>query len=123
MFADAEALVRKYLADNLSGSVRVATKVPSTRPDVFVRVWRTGGTAMNRIVDRPQITVQAWAKDSVAASKLAGECRQLLLAASGHMPLVRAIEETSGIYYDPDPGTNTDRYTFTHQITMRAPRA
>ena len=36
------------------------------------------------------------------------------------MPLVRGVDETSGPYFDPDPDTNIDRYSFTHQLSVRA---
>lgn len=118
MLIDAEALIRDFLDARLD--VRVATKVPKNRPDTFVRVWRTGGSAVNRILDRPMITVQAWAKNSVAASDLSRECRDMLFASYTAMPLVRGVDETSGPYYDPDPDTGIDRYTFTHQLSVRA---
>ncbi len=122
VFPDAEALYRKYLADALEG-VRVATLVPNPRPAEFIRAWRTGGTAMNRVVDRAQITVQVWAESTVAASGLANRARHLSLEAAGGMPLVRGVTETSGVYADPDPATGSPRYTFTHELTIRARRA
>ena len=119
MFADAEALVVQFL-EGLLGDVPVATKVPNPRPATFVRAWRTGGAAVNRVLDRPLITVQAWGPDSVTASKLAGRCRDMMLSASGRIPLVRLAGEPTGLYFDPDPDTGCDRYTFTHQLSVRA---
>lgn len=122
MFPDSEALVQSFLAARTS-PVPVVTKVPSkNRPALFVRCWRTGGPSMNRVLDQPIITVQAWGADSVTASELSSKCRQWLLADSGSMPLVRGIEEVTGQYYDPDPDTGIDRYTFSVQMKVRAQR-
>jgi hypothetical protein len=70
MFADAEKLVREFLDDRVGVPVR--TKVPAKdRPAEFVRVWRTGGAASSRVLDRPIITVHAWAANSPRAAELA----------------------------------------------------
>lgn len=119
-FPDVEAMVRKYLADGLA--IRVATEVPNPRPVEFIRSWRTGGTALNRVVDRAQITNQIWAESTVRAAAVAGEARILMLAASGALPLVRSVTEIAGVYADPDPATGIPRYTFTHELTIRARR-
>ena len=118
MFADVETIVRDFL-DSLV-DVPVKTRVPASRPTEFVRAWRTGGAAVNRIIDRPIITVQAWAASDPRAAELAGQCRDIVYNASSQMLLVRGIEEVSGLYYDPDPDTNNPRYTFTFQATVRA---
>lgn len=118
---DAEALVVAFLTP--LASVHVGTKVPDPRPASFVRVWRTGGAAVNRILDRPFITVQAWAADEVAASELARKCRQALFDGYTGMPLVRGVVETAGPYSDPDPSTGIPRYSFTHQLSIRAHRS
>lgn len=118
MFEDAESMVRKFLADRIA--VPVSTRVPATRPVTFIRTWRTGGAATNRILDRPMITVEVWAPDSVTASSIAGRARDMLLGAYTGMPNVRAVDEVSGLYFDPDPDTGIDRYTFTVQLNVRA---
>lgn len=117
-FPDAESMVRIFLDSRLS--VPVSTKVPSLRPKRFVRVWRTGGSALNRIVDQPQMTVTCTAATSVTASDDARAARYALLNESSGMPLVRHVEDVSGVYYDPDPDTNEDRYSFTVRLTVRA---
>jgi hypothetical protein len=38
------------------------------------------------------------------------------------MPLVRAVEEVTGPYFDPDPGTGVDRYSMSVQLSVRAKR-
>ncbi len=119
-FPDSEATVGTFLRARVS--VPVVSKVPATRPTKFVRVWRTGGAALNRVLDRPIITVQAWAPDDGQASELANACRQLLFNDYTVMPLVRGVEEVTGLYFDPDPATGVDRYTFSVQLQARAAR-
>lgn len=121
-FIDIEEHARALLESVLDG-VPVATLVPKDRPERFVRVWRNGGTAMNRAVDRPLITVEAWAPTSPAASSLARACRHALLDASRAMPIVRRVVEISGPYSSPDPESRTPRYRFSVQLTVRRPRA
>lgn len=117
---DVEAMIVGFLGARLSESV--ATKVPADRPASFVRVWRTGGVATSRVLDRPMITVQAWAPNTVDAGALAGRCRDALFNEYTAMPLVRGVEEISGLYFDPDPDSGVDRYTFTVQLSVRAKR-
>ena len=125
MFADIEPLVRTYLLGGAySEGATVRTRVPNPRPKTFLRVWRTGGAAINRVLDEPLITVQSWSEESDDdASENANVARELLLNASAVMPLVRGVNEVTGPYYDPDPGTGTTRYTFTVRMRVRAPRA
>lgn len=101
--------------------VPVSTKVLRPRYDRFVRAWRSGGASPHPILDVPQITITAWGTDSVDASDLAGKCRTALFDEYTAMPLVRRVEEIGGLYYDPDPDTGIDRYTFTVQLRVRAP--
>ncbi|WP_157509584.1 hypothetical protein [Leifsonia sp. Root4] len=102
--------------------VKVATKVPATRPASFVRVYRTGGAALNRVLDQPQITVDAWAANEVDAFELAAKCREALLNNASQMQLVRGATEVGGLHLNPDPGTNTPRYRFTVGLSVRAGR-
>lgn len=121
MLPDVEAMVVEFL--NGIVDPKVATRVPNPRPDEFVRAWRTGGGASNRVLETATITVQAWGKDpndTVAAAALAGACRDALLNRYTEMPLVRGVSEVTGPYYDPDSGTGSARYTFTHQLSVRA---
>ncbi|MDF2578438.1 MAG: hypothetical protein K0S49_17 [Microbacterium sp.] len=120
-FVDAEAMVLAFLTDALDG-VPVHTTVPDARPAKFVRMWRNGGAAVNRVVDRPQITVEAWSADSADAAELANHCRDLLLGSSAAMPLVRGVTEITGPYSAPDEATETPRYRFTVALTVRAKR-
>lgn len=118
---DAEGLVADFLRPIVG--VKVGTKVPNPRPSRFVRVWRSGGSAANRVLDVPHITVICWAESTVEASKLAASARHALLNDHVGMSLVRGVEEVGGPYYDPDADTGADRYTFTVALRIRAQRA
>lgn len=120
-FADAEALAVAFLK-TVVAPVKVATKVPNPRPALFVRAYRTGGAAVNRVLEEAQITVDAEAPDTVAAFDLASKCREAFLNDYSQMPLVRSANEVGGLYYSPDPATNIPRYRFTVGLMIRAGR-
>lgn len=116
---DSEAMVVTFL--QARAGVPVSTKVMRPRLDRFVRAWRSGGASTHPILDVPHITVTAWGVDATDASETASRCRSALLDEYTAMPLVRRVEEIGGLYYDPDPDTGIDRYTFTVQLRVRAP--
>ncbi|HXH34328.1 MAG TPA: hypothetical protein VNJ54_07945 [Plantibacter sp.] len=120
-FADAEALSVAFLKP-IASPEHVGTKVPNPRPKRLVRAYRSGGSAINRVLERAQITVEAEAETSTKAFQLASACREAFLNDYTRMPLVRGVEETVGLYYVPDPATNIDRYRFTVALTIRAAR-
>lgn len=119
-FVDVEALVIAFL--NARVTPPVSGKVPNPRPATFVRAWRTGGAAVNRVLERPTFTVQGWAGDDAVAAALTRECREYLLTEYTAMPLVRGVEEITGPYFDPDPDTGIDRYSCSIQLSVRAAR-
>lgn len=116
-FPDVEAMVGAFLRSRLT--VPVSTKVPNPRPARFVRAWRTGGTALNRVVELAQVTVTCAAANSIQASDDARAVRFALQNEYTAMPLVRGVEEVSGPYYDPDPDTGGDRYSMTFRLAIR----
>lgn len=120
-FPDVEAMGRSFLLPVASPS-KVVTQVPSTRPARFVRLFRTGGAATNRILERAQLTVQGWDTDSVGAFELTAACREAFLNRYSLMPLVRGVSEVGGLHFDPDPGSGVPRYTFTVELMVRAAR-
>lgn len=119
--ADAESMAIVFLKP-VAGSTKVGTKLPKPRPKKFVRVTRTGGAAVNRVLERAQLTVTCSAESSVLAYELTSSCREAFLHDYTRMQLVRGVEEVTGPYYNPDPDTGEDRYTFTVALTARAAR-
>lgn len=118
-FVDVEAMGRTFLLATTSAP-KVVTKVPANRPAKFVRLFRTGGAADNRVLERAQLTVQGWATTTGDAFDLTSECREAFLHQYTLMPLVRGVEETGGLHVDPDTGT--PRYTFTIALLVRSGR-
>jgi metal-dependent amidase/aminoacylase/carboxypeptidase family protein len=120
MLPDAELLTTQYLRARV-GATPVSTKVPNPRPGTFVRAWRTGGTARNRVLDYAQMTIECWGADKATANQLARQAHALLLDAASldGIALCRRVESGS-LYYDPDPDTAHERYTFTAFLTLRA---
>lgn len=118
---DAEGMCIAFAKTKTDASVGV--KIPSTRPDVYARIIRTGGAATNRVLDRPQMTVTVGAKaGSVVAAAEAAKLRHAFLNDYTEMPLVRGVEEVVGLYFDPDPDTREDRYSFTFRMSVRGKR-
>lgn len=125
---DAEAMVIAFLRARIP-DVDIASKVPNPRPRRFLRVWRSGGTASNRIIDNPHLTISGTVEpdeddgaNSVEASELTQIARTLLFEESAGMPLVRKVTEVAAFRYDPDPDTDADRYTFTVALRVRKSR-
>jgi hypothetical protein len=111
-FRDIEADLVAWLTP--TAAVETVTEVPATRPAEFVRCWVTGGSAQQRVLDRPTVTVQSWAATSPAASAIATRCRDAFLARYG------AAAEITRPYFDPDPDTGIPRYTFSFRVRNRA---
>lgn len=122
---DAEARAVTYLRARLPGmgvTATVATRVPSQRPPLMVRVSRTGGPARDVVTDQPQLTVECWGTDSVQAGNLARFCRALMHAwprDDQHGRDVGRVSEVGGLAAFPDPLSDQPRYQFTVQVAMR----
>lgn len=120
-FVDVETMLVQFVAARTG--VRVGTRLPKTLSAEFVRLWRTGGPALNRVLDRPQVTFECWAGSSVRAAELAADVRRALLNDLGGLPLVRGVEEMTGLHYDPDPDREVERYSFTFIFRVRGTRS
>lgn len=118
---DVEAMGVAFLKP-LVAPVKVATKVANPRPTESVRVFRTGGAALNRVLEEAQLTVDAEAATQERAFELASKCREGFLHQSRLMPLVRGVNEVGGLYFAPDPETNIPRYRFTVGLMVRSGR-
>jgi hypothetical protein len=120
-FADVEALAVAFLKP-IANPAKVATKTPNPRPAAFVKAYRTGGSAVNRVLEKAQITVEGEASTQEAAFELTSKCREHFLHRYTLMPLVRGVSEVGGLYFAPDPDTNIPRYRFTVGLMVRAGR-
>lgn len=117
-FRDAELAVIEYLRGSLTG-VTVLSKVPKVVPAKFVRVWRTGGPVSGRVVDRPQLSVQAWGAEAL---DLAEQVRVLLIDGAKRSTAGFSRVSVESLYYDPDPTSGVDRYSLLVFLTVRASR-
>lgn len=118
-FTDTEAEVIAFLAERIEEPVSL--RVPTARPETFVRVWGSGGDGVNRVLDAVQLTIEAWAGDDEAAGLLALKVRDLLLNESAGLRYVRRVQATRP-YFTPDPESETPRYRFTVRLRVRAAR-
>ncbi|WP_431784326.1 hypothetical protein [Streptomyces chumphonensis] len=123
VFPDAAAVAIDYLRPALAerGSpVPVGTRVPSPRPDRFVRIERIGGGRRDKVTDRARLDVHCWAESEEAAHDLATLARALL----GDLPGWRGavaydVAEVGGPNLMPDPVTDTPRYAFAVEVSLR----
>lgn len=104
------------------GFTNVSSQVPEPRPVRWVQLQRTGGSAINRVLEIVQITVTCWAGSDVDAESDAMTVRMLFLEKYTLMSLVRGVEEVSGPYSDPDPDSGSPRYSFTVRLRVRGRR-
>lgn len=120
VFADLEAELVTHLSSTLG--VPVSTRVPTERPESFVRVTRVGGTRRDRFRDAGMVVVDCWADTSPAAAELAQLARAHvynLPDAEGLGVTVYRVQEVGGVMNNPDPDSSSPRYTFTAQVTYR----
>lgn len=105
----------------------VSTKVKNPRPAKYVQVIDGGGPA-NRVFVEALLTVTTGAESDgvengdTIARREARSLHHAFLNDASEMPLVRRIESVSSPYFDPDPDTNGDRYSFTIRWTVRGKR-
>lgn len=114
-FRDVEAVAMGYLGPFIPG-IPVVSKIPITRPDVFVRVMRVGGPAETMVSERAMVTVEAWALTEADAVNLLNVCRAWLNRSDGVM---FGVKELGGPINLPDPVTSQIRYTMTFMIRLR----
>jgi hypothetical protein len=126
VFPDVEAIVISYLNAEFaarSETARASTKVPKSRPTKFVRVLRTGGPS-EFIMDRAQLTLEAWANKATDAIALMQLTRGLMnrinqVTYNGTTYQFYAPQEFSGPANLPDPDSSQERYTETFSVGVR----
>lgn len=122
-FPDAVAIVRAYLYDALAArgpAVPVVTRVPDPRPQRFVRIERVGGTALDRVTDRPRLSFECWALAEDEATDLATLARALVLAIPGWRGAVAYdVVDVGGPNTSPDPVSGQERSSFAVEVSLR----
>lgn len=114
MTPDVEALFLTLLAP----LGRVATKVPNPRPDTFIRVSSAGGDGQ-RFTDEVSILVEAWAPDTVSASRLAREARNVLHQARFDVVDGWQLYGIDSAYPVNFPDEVSERYQFLANVRVR----
>lgn len=124
-FPDATAVVVTFLNTQLDvhgDTAPVGSRVPSSRPTRFVLVRRLGGPRLNRVADNAMLGIECWGTDEADAHDLAQLCRALVHSMPGTTQsgvAVYGVTELSGPGSLPDPLSDSPRFTFTVQVTMR----
>lgn len=102
----------------LSPLAKVSTKVPNPRPGTFIRSSLAGGSG-DRFFDGPTLLVEAWAPNSVAASQLARDARNLLNEAQFDVVdgwQLYGIDCAYPVFF---PDETSDRYQFLANVRVR----
>lgn len=96
--------------------------VPNPRPDVFVRIFRTGGPKATLVTDAAQLTIESWAPDADIAATNAELVRAHVNDLPGRVVNGTAfylVEEMSGPAELPDPISASRRFTWTASVHVR----
>lgn len=73
---DILSVLCNYLSERTG--LLTATEIPKTTPKRFITVIRNGGARDYAALDRPTITVQAWAETEAAAYEVMQDVRSLM---------------------------------------------
>lgn len=122
VFADAAALVIDYLKSAMP-TMTVAHDVPNPRPDVFVRVYRTGGPRATIVTDAAQVSIESWAPDADTAMTNAQTARGHINDLPGRVVdgiTFYRVDEFSGPAELPDPVSTSRRVTWTASVHLRS---
>jgi hypothetical protein len=119
---DVEAAVVAHLKAAPTGATKVATEVPSTLPAKFLRVLSLGGPPRtDRVIDRPIVSVEAWADTALNAWDVMAKADAAMDALDrGASTTIRGCRALSRPYRNDDPTTGRPRYLARYQLTMRA---
>lgn len=126
MFPDAEAIVRKTLADALT-PVKVYSSVPKTPTYPLVTVFRYGGTPSERHrLDTAGLQVDVWGTSQSEAQDIAQTARVAVHELEGQTVtdpvegFVTGVEDALGLRRFDDPVTSRDRYVFAVWVYLHA---
>jgi len=126
VFPDSVALVLDQLSVQLEGvlgrAVPTGNRVPSPRPDEFVRVRRQGGARKTYVSEEALLEIEAWGLDVAAAEDIAQATRAVLFGMKGEtfngIP-VYEVNDAGGPAEVADPLSDQPRHTFSIAIHVR----
>lgn len=132
VFPDAEAIIAAYLNQQYAlrsiTNTSAGTKAPLSNSTVagkkFTRVTRTGGSVVDRVIDRVQITLDSYGATETEAFELARLNRGLMYAIDRVTVAATTYQfyepqEFAGPGNLPDPDTGQERYTETFSVGVR----
>jgi len=117
-YADVQQVLVEYLRP-LIDPAPIGVRVPNPRPITFVQVRRIGGVA-DRLIDRTQVDVLAWAETDPDAHDLVMQIRRHVALMPGVRSGVRVVDvnEFAGPIPAPDE-SNQPRWLVTFEISTR----
>lgn len=126
VFPDSVALVLIELSLQLpvflGRAIATGNRVPSPRPDEFVRVRRQGGTRKTIVSEEAYLDVEAWSTSVSAAEDIAQAARAVLFGMKGRtfdgVP-VYEVNDAGGPAEVADPLSDQPRHTFAIAIHVR----
>lgn len=126
LFPDSVALVLTQLDAELPAvlgrAVPTGNRVPSPRPDEFVRVRRQGGTRKTYVSEEALLGIEAWGLTVADAEDIAQATRAVLFGMKGNtydgVP-VYEVNDAGGPAEVADPLSDQPRHTFSVAIHVR----
>lgn len=103
-----------------SETAAVGSKIRDPRPARFTKVRSMGGFRPNIAQYAPMINFECWAPDEIAAEQLGSLTEALITSLPDLSPACTSVVEVGGLAYQPDPSSDTPRFTFTKQIYLRS---
>jgi hypothetical protein len=126
VFPDSVALVLTQLDAQLEAvlgrPVPAGNRVPSPRPDEFVRVRRQGGTRKTYVSEEAFLEVEAWGRTVADAEDIAQATRAVLFSLAGQTfdgGPVYEVQDAGGPAEVADPLSDQPRHTFSIAIHVR----
>ena len=98
---DVERAVAKRLMD--ATGIKAVLEVPGERPDEFISVEMTGGSA-DRFMKTASLAVQSWAQTRMRAAEMARLVEQATFDLTDEPNIFRAVPNGSYRWPDPDSG-------------------
>ena len=118
--ANIEVALIAWLKSQL-GATQVGTRVPSTRPDKFIKLTRAGGQPTNILQSEPRILVECWGNTDQAAWELTVAAWAAIGDTDGRTLgqgiWVAHVAATEPVNY-PDDATGSPRYQLIAVLTI-----
>lgn len=113
--------LQRIASEILGTEAIVRTRVPNPRPAEFYRLIRTGGIMPVPVIDRPQLTLEAWASSEARAARMQQVGRGILhgLRETDDGLTVYGCSEIAGPADLPDPLSGQFRSTGTYLVSVR----